>query len=44
VQDEIAGIKEDLEKFAAEAEEDRRALRKLLEEIRQKLQASTSRI
>jgi len=34
--DEIAGIKEDLEKFAAEAREDRRALRKLLHEIQQK--------
>jgi hypothetical protein len=43
VQDEIAEIKEDLEKFAAEAREDRRALRKLLDEIQQKLQTSTYR-
>lgn len=38
VQDGIAEIKEDLEKFAAEASrEERRALRKLLDEIQQKL-------
>jgi hypothetical protein len=44
VQDEIAGIKEDLENFAAEAREDRRALRRLLNEIEQKLQTSAHQI